>query len=74
MKIKSGFLIVKKFEKLYCDYVHRYELERPVYAIPRIDLSPEESPIKYRGLDRDALNPYRDSKILAEVFLATDRE
>ncbi len=70
MSIKSGFLIVKTFPKLYQDYVERYGLYRDVYAIPSIDKGPEDHGIQYRGLDRDALDPYENSETLAEIRMA----
>ena len=67
MRIEAGFLIVKTFPKLYQDYVDRYELAKSFYALPRIDLSPSDYEIQYRGLDRDALDPYEDSENLSEI-------
>ncbi len=69
-EIEAGFLIVKTYQKLYLDYVTRYNLTRDWYAIPRIDKNPEQNPIQYRGLDRDALSEFEDSDILAEIRLA----
>ncbi len=69
MEIQSGYLIVKTFDKLYKDYVERYNLRSDIYAIPRIDKLPQESKIKYRGLDRDALDNYQDSKIYSELLM-----
>jgi len=57
MKIEAGFLILKTYERLYRDYRNRYNLEKPFYAIPRIDQKPSDFRIQYRGLDRDALDP-----------------
>ncbi len=70
MDIESGFLIVKTFPKLYRDYVGRYELSKDIYALPRIDKGPEDYRIQYRGLDRDALDPYAKSEMLAEIRMA----
>ena len=68
--IDAGLLIVKTFERLYADYKDRYALTRDYYAMPRIDREPRQSPIQYRGLDRDALDDYADSGLDAEVLLA----
>ena len=66
-----GFLIVEKYERLYEKYKNRYSSSRDWYAIPRIDKSPECSKIKYRGIDRDCLVPYKDSeRNLAEIYLS----
>lgn len=67
--IKAGYLVVKTFQKMYHDYVIRYNLTRDCYAIPRIDKNPEQYIIQYRGLDRDALDGSVYSDILAEVRL-----
>lgn len=67
MGIESGYLIVKTFQKLYHDYAQRYELSKPFYALPRIDLDPDDYEMQYRGLDRDVLDAYSDSNNLAEI-------
>jgi hypothetical protein len=69
-EIGAGFLIVKAFARLYVEYADRYDLRRDVYAMPRIDREPAQSKIQYRGLDRDALDSYENSKLDAEVQLA----
>jgi|SRR5579884_1132890 len=70
MSIQAGFLIVKTYPRLYRDYVTRYSLKKPLYALPRLDQDCSQMLIQYRGLDRDALKPYRDSDNLAEVRMA----
>ena len=69
-KIKEGFLVVKKFNELYYDYVQRYDLKKPLYAIPRLDLKPEDLDVQYRGIDRDAINPFHDHKNPAAIKVA----
>lgn len=68
--VDAGFLVVKTFIRLYDECKDRYALQRDLYAVPRIDRLPMESPIQYRGLDRDALDDYANSDIEAEVRLA----
>jgi|WetSurMetagenome_2_1015567.scaffolds.fasta_scaffold97168_3 hypothetical protein len=68
--VDAGFFIVKSFPRLYNEYKDRYALQHNRYALPRIDRTPRESPIQYRGLDRDALDDYANSDIEAEVRLA----
>lgn len=70
LEIEAGYLIVKTFPKLYKDYVQRYALSTSVYALPRIDLGPDDYEIQYRGIDRDALTPYTDSDNLAEIRMS----
>ncbi len=66
-----GFLIVEKYERLYQKYKARYNLTSDLYAIPRIDSSPQASRIKYRGIDRDCLTPNDvNPRNLAEIRLA----
>ena len=57
MKRKAGYLIVKTFVKLYHDYVGRDSVTHDWYAVPRIDRTPEEQRIQYKGIDRGALSP-----------------
>jgi hypothetical protein len=70
MTIEAGYLIVKTFERLYCDYAPRYKLTKDFYGLPRIDRTPKSFPIQYRGLDREALGPYTNSDDLAEIRMA----
>jgi hypothetical protein len=70
VSVEAGFLIVKAFPRLYAEHRDRYELRREVYAMPRLDREPEQCPIQYRGLDRDALDDWQDSEMDAELFLA----
>lgn len=63
-----GYLIVEKYESLYERYKTRYKATAPCYAIPRMDLKPESYKIKYRGVDRDCLEPNDVSpRNLAEI-------
>ena len=66
----AGFLIVKIYPKVYHDNKERYGLTHNLYAIPRIDKEPEEYAIQYRGLDRNALDPFYDSDDLAEIRMS----
>lgn len=68
--VEAGFLIVKTFALLYRDHREKYPPYLEVYALPRSDREPEQSPVQYRGLDRDALDAYADSDLDAEVQLA----
>ena len=71
LEITSGFLVVMRFDALYETYAPRYKGRRGRYAIPRTDLPPSESSIKYRGLDRDALDANDVKPLrLADLFLA----
>jgi hypothetical protein len=72
--VESGFLIVKTFERLYRESAPRYELTHDIYALPRIDRTPDQYVIQYQGLDRDALGSlpslkaeWTSSRLLAET-------
>lgn len=69
--IESGFLVVLRFDVLYSRYAPRYQGTRDICALPRIDRSWTECPIKYCGTDRDALDANHDRpSLLAELLLA----
>ncbi len=68
--VEAGFVIAKTFARLYDDYKGRYDLRRDCYAMPRVDRDWWQSPVQYRGLDRDALCDWQDSELPAEVHLA----
>ncbi len=70
VKISAGFLIVQTFATLYAKWQAKYGLRPEVYALPRMDRKPEESPIQYRGLDREALDDYEKTDVNAELLLA----
>jgi hypothetical protein len=76
MEASTGFLIVKTYCKLYKDHVNRYSLSHDLYAIPRIDRKPEDYCIQYRGIDRDAWNPYSDKDKLANnrMLMLTEKK
>jgi hypothetical protein len=65
--VQAGFLIVKTYPKLYFDYAPKYNLTRALYAVPRIDKTPEDNLKKYRGLDRDALEEFNQSNDMSEI-------
>jgi hypothetical protein len=72
----AAFLILKTFEHLHGEYVTRYNSTRDWYAIPRIDRKPLDMPVRYRGVDRDALRPASGTgadtqdRLLAEIRLS----
>jgi hypothetical protein len=69
--LEQGFLIVQKYEYLYEKYKERYKLTYDYYSIPRIDRSPHDYKIQYRGIDRDCLTPNDVSpRNLAEIRLS----
>ena len=74
--VDAGFLIVETFACRYDEYINwdmfkdRYALQHNLYAVPRIEHTPKDSPTQYRGLDRNALDAYADSDLEAEVRLA----
>ena len=69
LAFESGYLLVRSPEALAETYAPRYALTRPCYGLPRLDVSYASQPIHYRGLDRDAVEGYRDGDTLAELYL-----
>jgi hypothetical protein len=67
IEVKAGFLIVKTYPAIYSDYVGKYELQKDFYGLPRKDFPDSKQIIQYRGIDRDALDPYKDSDNLSEI-------
>ncbi|MBN1758878.1 MAG: hypothetical protein JW863_11200 [Chitinispirillaceae bacterium] len=67
INIKAGFLLVKTYATIWSEYSKKYDLKKDFYGFPRIDRNPSEQRIQYRGLDRDALDAYKDSDNLAEI-------
>jgi hypothetical protein len=66
----AGYLIVKTYATIYHEHAQRYNSTKDHnwgYDISRIDASPDKCKIQYHGIDRDALNGYRESNILAEI-------
>ena len=58
--ILSGFLVVKRFEALYRDFASTGRFDRAIYALPVGGTGPDRVAVQYRGLDRDAIRPWRD--------------
>jgi hypothetical protein len=59
MEVTSGFLVVKTFERMYRDYLIKFEKYRKVQ--PRATYGPillEQMPGKYRGVARDPIEPW----------------
>ena len=74
-EITSGFFIVKTYEKMFLDYLsERGGITEKIYAIPRKNSSPEDYPLQYRGLDRDALIARDNGDTLAEIRMSEIRE
>ncbi len=59
MEVTSGFLIVKTFERMYRDYLIKFERYKKVS--PAVTYGPillEQMPGKYRGVARDPIEPW----------------
>jgi hypothetical protein len=69
--VTHGFLIVPRFDEVYARSVARWQFTRDWYAIPRVDREPSSFAIRYRGTDREALEPSDSNPIReAELFRA----
>jgi len=63
----SGFLVVKSYESLLSSFSRDIDTVHQIYAIPKRKAN--VSGVFYNGLDRDALDSYKNSKILSEIRL-----
>jgi hypothetical protein len=52
----NGFLLVKKFHVLFAEFAAKPDFDRKMYALPVHGMPAEGMPVRYRGLDRDALS------------------
>jgi len=68
MDVECGFLVVKRFEALYREFAAKPKFDRSIYALPVFGTGPERVAVKYRGLDRDAVDG-RDKGTLAQIHL-----
>ncbi len=58
MTIRSGFLIVKSFERMYRDFREPSKADQAFYSIPRTGVSPARIVKQYRGIARDPLQAW----------------
>jgi hypothetical protein len=57
-EIESAFLIVKVYENLYYNFYKPAPPETCIYSIPREGAGPDDYGKHYRGMDREALEPW----------------
>jgi hypothetical protein len=75
----SGFFIVKTFERMYREYlaelqrIEPYPLNAVAYSMPRTDVSPEQTPKQYRGLQREPLQSWLEA-LRGSCVEPTDQE
>ncbi len=69
MSVTSGFLVLKRFEHLFREFAAKPEFDRRIYALPLFGDDPSKATIRYRGLDRNAIEPYASGS-LAEIRMA----
>jgi hypothetical protein len=55
-RCEPGFLIVRDFNSLYVRFPE--PADRPIYAIPVRGMAPESMAKRYRGIDREPLEPW----------------
>lgn len=54
----SGFLVLKRFEHLFDEFAAKPKFDRRIYALPVFGDDPSKAAIRYRGLDRDGIQPH----------------
>jgi hypothetical protein len=69
VSVTSGFLVVKRFEPLFREFTARSKLDRRIYALPVLGDEPSAAAVRYRGLDRDAIQAFAEGS-LAQIRLA----
>lgn len=69
MTVTSGFLVLKRFEHLFREFAAKPAFDRRIYALPVFGDDPSNATTRYRGLDRDAIQPYARGS-LAEIRMA----
>lgn len=67
--VTSGFLVVKRFERLFREFASKPAFDRRIYALPVFGDEAAVASIRYRGLDRDAVGPFTTGS-LAEIRMA----
>jgi hypothetical protein len=76
----SGFLIEKTFARMYREFLayqrryHPDRLNKGRYSTPRTDISPEQVPKQYRGLQREPLQDWLEALRGSGVVEPTDQE
>ena len=74
MEVTSGFLIVKTFDRMYHEYLVRFEewrkIEQPSAQPRRL----EQMPGKYRGIDREPIQPWLEEFRGTGVAEPTEQE
>jgi hypothetical protein len=69
VSVTKGFLVLKRFEPLFREFAAKPEFDRRIYALPVFGDEPSSAAIRYRGLDRDAIEAYAQGS-LAEIRMA----
>lgn len=69
MDVTKGFLVLKRFEPLFREFAAKPEFDRRIYALPVFGDEPSSAVVRYRGLDRNAIEGYAKGS-LAEIRMA----
>jgi hypothetical protein len=69
VSVTKGFLVLKRFEQLFREFAAKPEFDRRIYALPVFGDEPSNAVVRYRGLDRDAIEPYAQGT-LAEIRMS----
>jgi hypothetical protein len=62
-KPDGGFLIVKRFDRLYSEFKKPWGGGESFYGVPRVGFTAGEVTKQYRGIDREPLWPFSDKDV-----------
>jgi hypothetical protein len=62
-RANQGYLIVKTFERLWGEFSRPWDGRGYVYGIPKKGVPASQAKKRYRGIDREPLEPYPDKDV-----------
>ena len=74
VEVSSGFLVVKTFERMYREYPVNIELYQQAYNEILHPVPLEQMPGKYRGIDRDPIQPWVEGLRGSGIVEPTEHE
>jgi hypothetical protein len=74
MEVTAGFLVVKTFERMYREYLDKFEKWWKLEYPSSVPVLLEQMPGKYRGIARDSLQPWHESFRDTGVTEPTEQE
>ncbi len=74
MGVTAGFLVVKTFERMCCEYLATIERLRQTRDKDVFPIPPEQMPRKYRGIARDPIQPWIEDLRATGLEEPTEKE